>query len=155
MIPVKDVMHIMEGFEKSKKLKDKEKNIYGNYASMFLKTRKTINDFIASSCADKEIFASDLMIFEDTINVLESRFDKFNKKNNKLDELTQDLINHFNENYKGKEFISPEDSSIIREKAEEIMRNNKVLELELKEMTALNDTLPSKIMAIFNKAKEV
>lgn len=36
-----------------------------------------------------------------------------------------------------------------------MLRNNKVLESELKEITALNDTLPSKIMDIFKKAKEV
>ena len=155
MILVKDVMHIMEGFEKIRLLKDKEKELYGDYPSMFLKTRKMMNDFIATCESNKENFASELTIFENTMDVLESRFNDFSKKSIKQDELTQDFINNFNKNYKDEEFISPEDSVIIGEKAEEMLRNNKVLESELKEITALNDTLPSKIMDIFKKAKGV
>lgn len=155
MVLVKDVMHAMEGFEKSQLLKDKEKALYGDYPSMFLKTRKMMNDFITTCGSNKENFASELTIFENTMDVLESRFNDFSKKSIKQDELTQDFINNFNKNYKDEEFISPEDSVIIGEKAEEMLRNNKVLESELKEITALNDTLPSKIMDIFKKAKEV
>lgn len=155
MVLVKDVMHAMEGFEKSQLLKDKEKALYGDYPSMFLKTRKTMNDFIATLRSNKECFASELMIFEDTMNVLESKFNDFNEKRKKQDELTQNFISQFTENYKDKELISEEDAAIIGEKAEEMLRNNKVLESELKEVAALNDTLPSKIMAIFKKAKEV
>lgn len=155
MVLVKDVMHVMEGFEKSQLLKDKEKAIYGNYPSMFLKTRKTMNDFIATCGSNKDCFASELMIFEDTMNVLESKFNNFNEKRKEQDKLTQNFIMQFNENYKDKEFVSEEDAVIIGEKAEEMLRNNKVLESDLKEVTALNDTLPSKIMAIFKKAKEV
>lgn len=155
MVLVKDVMHAMEGFEKSQLLKDKEKALYGDYPSMFLKTRKTMNDFIATCGSNKDCFASELMIFEDTMNVLENKFNDFNEKRKEQDELTQNFISQFTENYKDKEFISDEDAAIIGEKAEEMLRNNKVLESELKEITALNDTLPSKIMDIFKKAKEI
>lgn len=60
MILVKDVMHIMEGFEKIRLLKDKERELYGDYPSMFLKTRKMMNDFIATCESSGEINSSSL-----------------------------------------------------------------------------------------------